>query len=146
MYQMLPQIVVGYKKKEKTMLTDEEIEYGKKHVTYSLKEGGHHEHNDCIRMAYEWLDAQNKIRSPIKKTYALKHIIEKWAGRYVSTTDVDVAAFLHPEISGTYPHFNISARLTEPSVSRLKGISEAHKHDYRKRFESSVYSRSEGGS
>lgn len=42
------------------MLTDEEIEYGKANVKYSLKEGGLHEHNDCIRMAYEWLDAQKK--------------------------------------------------------------------------------------
>ncbi|MCX7094760.1 MAG: hypothetical protein NTY50_15105 [Methylobacter sp.] len=122
------------------MLTDEQIEYGKANVKYSLQEGGHHEHNDCIRMAYEWLDAQKKTKNPTTKTRPLKHIIEKWAGRYVSTTDVDVAAFLHPEIHGTYPHFNISARLMEPSVSRLEGISEAFKQDYRDRFDPSVYS------
>lgn len=122
------------------MLTDEQIEYGKANVKYSLREGGHHEHYDCIRMAYEWLDAQKKIRNPTTKTRPLKHIIEKWAGRYVSTTDVDVAAFLHPEIHGTYPHFNISALLTEPSVSRLEGISEAFRQDYRDRLDPSVYS------
>ena len=91
-------------------------------------------------MAYEWLDAQKKIKNPTTKTYALKHIIEKWAGRYVSTTDVDVAAFLHPETHGTYPHFNISARLTQPSDSRLSGISEALTQGYRDRFDTSVYS------
>ena len=91
-------------------------------------------------MAYEWLDAQKKTKNPTTKARPLKHIIEKWAGRYVSTTDVDVAAFLHPKIHGIYPHFNISARLTEPSVSRLEGISEAFKQDYRDRFDPSVYS------
>lgn len=121
------------------MLTDEAIEAAKSQVKYSLAEGGHHEHNDCIRMAYEWLDAQRKTKLPTKKTYALKHIIEKWAGRYVSTTDVDVAAFMHPEIHGNYPYFNISARLTEPSTNRLKGISEAFKHSNTKKNDSSVY-------
>jgi len=127
-------------KEDVIVLTDEKIEYGTVNVKYSLKDGGHHEHNDCIRMAYEWLDAQKKTKTPTMKTYALKHIIEKWAGRYVSTTDVDVAAFLHPEIFGIYPHFNISARLTKPSDSRLEGISEAFTQGYRDRFSPSVYS------
>lgn len=122
------------------MLTDEQIEYGKSNVIYSLSDGGYHEHNDCIRMAYEWLDAQKKIKNPTSKTRPLKHFVEQWAGRYVSTSDVDVAALLHPDIYGTYPHFNISARLTEPSVSRLEGISQAFKQYYRDRFDPSVYS------
>ncbi|MGE0810289.1 MAG: hypothetical protein AB7N69_06690 [Immundisolibacter sp.] len=122
------------------MLTDNQIEYGKAKVTYSLNEGGRHEHHDCIRMAYEWLDAQKKIKNPTTKTFALKHIIEEWAGRYISTSDVEVAAYLHPEIHGRYPHFNISARLTVPSDSRLSGISEALSQRYRDRFDSSVYS------
>ena len=71
---------------------------------------------------------------------ALKHIIEAWGGRYVSTSDVEVAATLHPEIRGTYPHFNISARLTEPSKNRLAGISEAFKHDYNARHDPKTYS------
>lgn len=120
------------------MLSDEEIEKAKKETKYSLNEP-HHEHNDCIRMAYEWLDAQAKTKNPTTKTYALKHLIEKWAGRYVSTTDVDVAAFMHPDIKGTYPHFNISARLTEPSTLRLKGISESFKHRYRERHDPFAY-------
>lgn len=122
------------------MLTDEQIEYGKTHVEYTLRKGGYHEHNDCIRMAYEWLDAQKKIKSLTTKIRPLKHIIEKWAGRYISDTDVEVAAFLHPEIYGIYPYFNISARLTEPSILRLREISEAFKQDYRRRFDPSIYS------
>ncbi len=125
------------------MLTDQQIEHGKENVKYSLREGGHHEHNDCIRIAYEWLDAQKKLTNSTKKPMSLKHIIEKWAGRYVSTSDVDVAAFLHPDIHGTYPLFNISARLTEPSVQRLNKLSEAFKHDYNDRYDPSIYSSKE---
>ncbi|BCS94749.1 hypothetical protein DSLASN_03810 [Desulfoluna limicola] len=119
-------------------LSDTEIERAKNKTKYSL-DSAHHEHNDCIRIAYEWLDAQEKIKNPTTKTYALKHIIEKWAGRYVSTSDVEVAAVMHPDINGTYPHFNISARLTEPSIKRLKALPEAFKHSYRDRYDPSVY-------
>ncbi|MAD43535.1 MAG: hypothetical protein CMH98_00895 [Oceanospirillaceae bacterium] len=122
------------------MLTDERIEYGKANMEYSLEADVVHEHDDCIRMAYEWLDAQKKIKNPTAKIQPLKHIIEKWAGRYISTSDVEVAAFLHPEIHGTYPYFNISARLTQPSDSRLDGISEALTQDYRESFDKSFYS------
>jgi len=99
----------------------------------------HYEHNDCIRIAYEWLDAQKKIKNPTTKRWTLKHLIEKWAGRYVSTSDVEVAANMHPNIHGKYPNFNISARLTEPSTDRLKNISEAFKHNYREQHDSSIY-------
>ncbi len=121
------------------MLTDEEIEKAKLKTIYSLSDH-HHEHHDCIRIAYEWLDAQKKINNPTRKTYALKHLIEDWAGRYVSTSDVDVAARMHPEIHGKYPHFNISARLTKPSTERLKGISEAFTHDYKEMHSDLNYS------
>ncbi len=106
------------------MLTDEQIEDAKKRVTYSLGEP-HHEHNDCIRIAYEWLDAQERTKGVTRSPRPLKHHIEKWGGRYVSQSDVDVAAELHPDIKGTYPYFNISRRLTLPSESRLDGIGEA---------------------
>lgn len=66
------------------MLSNEAIEAAKKKTKYSLDEA-HHEHTDCIRMAYEWLDAQKKTKNPTTKTYPLKHIIEKWAGRYGKT-------------------------------------------------------------
>jgi hypothetical protein len=87
-----------------------------------------HEHDDCIRIAYEWLDAQRKLRNPRwPRHHALKHHIERWAGRYVSQNDVEVAAELHPEIRGIYPSYNIGA-LIWPSESRLAGIGEAMKH------------------
>ena len=107
------------------MLTDKQIEEAKKEAKYSLGDDILHEHNDCIRMAYEWLDAQRKTKGKSTKPYALKHMIERWAGRYVSASDVDVAAKMHPEIHGKYPFFNISSRLTRPSKDRLNGISEA---------------------
>jgi hypothetical protein len=119
------------------MLSDHVIETAKENTKYS--DAPHHEHNDCIRIAYEWLDAQKRTQNPTSKIYPIKHIIEKWAGRYVSTTDVEVAAQMHSEIKGKYPYFNISSRLTEPSIERLKGISEAFKHSYRERHDKSVY-------
>lgn len=127
------------------MLTEEQISKGKAQTTYSLKEGPHHEHDDCIRLAYEWLDAQTKLEHPNRRrTWALKHIIERWAGRYVSTTDVDVAAELHPDIIGTYPHFNISSKLIFPNERRLLDIGEAGKHphyreDYLDRERNALY-------
>jgi hypothetical protein len=121
------------------MLSDSEIEQGKCETKYSSKETNH-EHLDCIRIAYQWLDAQRKTKGKTTRTMPLKHIIEKWGGRYVSRSDVEVAATLHPEIEGEYPHFNISARLTEPSKERLAGISEAFKHDYNSRHDPNVYS------
>lgn len=125
------------------MLTDDEIEAAKVRTKYSLSEGPHHEHNDCIRIAYEWLDAQQKTKSITKKVYPIKHIIEKWAGRYISRTDVDVAAELHPDIKGKYPNFNISERLTRPNIKRLDDIEEAFTQDYKERHGESSYVREE---
>ncbi|WP_456638531.1 hypothetical protein [Bradyrhizobium sp. USDA 10063] len=90
-----------------------------------------HEHDDCIRIAYEWLDAQTKTKGVMRDRRPLKHIIEDWGGRYVSQSDVEVAAELHPEIRGTYPHFNISARLVLPSDVRLATIPEARTQRYK---------------
>lgn len=120
------------------MLTDAEIDEAKARTAYSL-DGPHHEHNDCIRLAYEWFDAQQTIRSAPRRYLALKHIIEKWAGRYVSTSDVEVAAMLHPRISGRYPNYNISARLVRPNDRRLEGIGEALTHYYRDDIDESRY-------
>jgi len=61
------------------VLTDEQIENGKARVGRQLD--GHHEHNDCIRMAYEWLDAQRTTKTIRNTHQPLKHIIEKWSGR-----------------------------------------------------------------
>ena len=109
------------------ILTDEQIEEAKKRVLYGLGEA-HHEHNDCVRIAYEWLDAQDTILSKQPRAFALKHLIEKWGGRYVSQSDVEVAAYLHPRIRGSYPYYNISSRLTLPAEDRLDGIGEAFTH------------------
>lgn len=98
------------------MLTDQQIEAGKKTATHTIREKLH-EHNDCIRFAYEWLDAQIKTKGVQKKPHDLKHLIQRWAGRYVSSSDVEVAAHLHPDIRGQYPYFNISSKLTpKPST------------------------------
>lgn len=90
-----------------------------------------HEHDDCIRIAHEWFDAQTITKVPTRKNMAIKHIIENWAGRYISKSDVEVAAALHPKIRGIYPHFNIDARLTRPSDSRLADIPEAKTQHYK---------------
>jgi hypothetical protein len=70
---------------------------------------------------------------------ALKHIIERWAGRYVSQSDVEVAAALHPGITGSYPNFNLSKRLVLPNDRRLVGIGEALSQDYRAHLDREVY-------
>lgn len=105
------------------MITKEQIEKAKQEVI--LKGSGHHEHDDCIRIAYEWLDAQKKTKNPRNVSHGLKYLIERWSGRYVSESDVEIAAHLHPEITGRHPFYNISSRLTEPSVDRLKNIAQA---------------------
>lgn len=125
------------------MLTDKEIDAAKARTKYSSREEPHHEHSDCVRIAYEWLDAQSKIKGVTKKTYQLKHFIERWAGRYVSQMDVDVAAELHSEIKGTYPNFNISTRLTRPNFKRLEGVGEAFTQNYKERPSDSPYSKEE---
>jgi hypothetical protein len=119
------------------MLTDEQIEAAKRSTPHTLD--AHHEHNDCIRLAYEWLDAQKLLRAPNTKFRPLKHIIEKWAGRYVSQTDVEVAAALHPGIIGKYPNFNISSRMVRPNDRRLAGIGEALTQGYRDRINETTY-------
>lgn len=123
------------------MLTDKQIDCAKKKL-YRLG-GTYHEHNDCIRIAYEWLDAQLKTKGLIRKHFDLKHIIEAWAGRYVSQDDVELAAFLHPDVRGRYPKYNINSKLVFPSQNRLISINEALKHpDYTFRY-TSVYNSSE---
>lgn len=122
------------------MLTDEEIENVKTNFKYKHPDDVLHEHNDCIRMAYEWLDAQFTRKTPSKKFRPLKHIIEKWAGRYISQSDVEIAAAMHPRINGKYPDFNLSSKLVLPSDNRLIGIGEAKTQSYRDRLDAKVYS------
>jgi len=126
------------------MLTEEQIAQAKAATRYSTGEA-HHEHDDCIRIAYEWLDAQNTIISKPTHSYALKHLIEKWGGRYVSQSDVDVAAALHPKISGLYPRFNLSAKLVLPDIRRLDGLNEAFTQGYQDRMTFECYASREDG-
>lgn len=107
------------------MLTDAQIE---KAFKVLAKKDAHYEHPDCVRIAYEWLDAQKKLKHPRQHSAPLKHIIESWGGRYVSQSDVEVAAYLHKDIIGEYSRYNISARLVRPSLERLEGIGEALTH------------------
>jgi hypothetical protein len=120
------------------MLSDEEIDYAIS-ITNS-SDVAIHEHRDCIRLAYEWIDAQKKRANINRKSaFPLKHIIESWGKRYVSQADVEVAANLHPDIKGRYPYYNISARLTKPSEIRLLNIGEAGKHQGYGRYDESEF-------
>jgi hypothetical protein len=85
---------------------------------------------DAILIAYEWLDAQEKIRSINENNIALKHQIENWASRYVSASDVEVAAALHPNIIGSYQFYNISKKYILPNKNRIKHIPSAFKMSY----------------
>lgn len=125
---------------EAILLTDKQIDAEKAKLDIP---DAHHEHNDCIRICYEWLDAQVKTKHPQNADYPLKHLIEKWAGRYVSASDVQVAASLHTDINGNYPRFNISSRLTEPSVNRLEDIGQANTQGQRESHRPADYSRQE---
>lgn len=125
-------------RKSRGRLTTKDIARGKAAASYR-SDDRHHESDDCIVMAYEWLDAQVITKGVTKTTRPIKHIIEKWSGRYVSSSDVTVAATLHPDIKGVYPHFSISSRLVEPSKDRLLGVEQAFKHDYHDRFDPKAY-------
>lgn len=134
------------------MLTDDEIENAKKetkrvkktYIKWCIEQPPFHEHNDCIRIAYEWLDAQKKIKTiPKNLRYSsLKEVIEEWAGRYVSKFDVEVAATLHPDIKGEYPFYNFSQSfLTEPSRDRLDSINEAFTQSYNEHHDPKLYNK-----
>lgn len=120
------------------VLTDEEIEAAKFQAV--ITDDRLHEHPDCVRIAYQWLDAQRTVQSPQRRFRALKHMIEHWGGRYVSQADVEVAAFLHPRIRGRYPDFNLSGRLVKPSDHCLDEIGEAMTQvNYREQLAEDVY-------
>ncbi|MCP2223402.1 MULTISPECIES: hypothetical protein [Bradyrhizobium] len=112
-----------------TKLTAAEIADAKKRVQYRHA-NVEDEHDDCVRIAYQWLDAQILTKRMLSRSYPLKNIIEIWGGRHIEASDVEVAAELHPKIRGKYPHFNFSARLTFPSGRRLANIAEARTQDY----------------
>ncbi|UFW88400.1 hypothetical protein BjapCC829_07620 [Bradyrhizobium barranii] len=111
------------------MLTPAEIAAAKTRINYQPGNVLHAE-DDSVRIAYQWLDAQIITKRKLRAGYPLKEIIEIWGGRFVASSDVWVAAELHPRIQGTYPQFAISSRLTLPSCRRLVGIGKARTKDY----------------
>lgn len=115
------------------MLTADEIAKAKSVHAYPAGEEPNHEHDDCIRIAYQWLDAQPKLSRTTRHSFVdLKGLIEHWGGRYVSRHDVEVAAALHPKIFGAYPYFNLGSKRVFPSFDRLANIPEANSQpDYR---------------
>ncbi len=113
------------------MITNKQIEDAKKRVTYSHPpKDVVHEHDDCIRIAYDWLDAQVKRKTVNYRQGVSKHAIEQWGGRYVSVSDLEVAIELHSGVSGTYPHINVSSRWILPNDRRLAGIGQARTQGY----------------
>jgi hypothetical protein len=83
---------------------------------------------DSVRIAYAWLDAQKTTGKKGCTFLRLKHIIEAWGGRYVSSNDVTTAAYIHHRITGTHPGYNLSNNLTYPCHKRLKSVVEAYTH------------------
>ena len=109
-------------------LTKERIQQAKESIRYT-EYSPHHEHDDCVRIAYEFLSAQPVLSQPPPRHkrglfYSLKSIIEHWAGRYVSTDDVKLAARILG-LKGEYPFYNIPIAKTRPLTSRLTNIKEA---------------------
>lgn len=92
-----------------------------------------------ILIAYEWLDAQPKIKGPQDRSFNLKNIIAEWGKCYLVEGAVIVAAHLHPQISGTYPYYNLGLRLILPKVERISDIPEAFTHCFSKKNYSYVY-------
>lgn len=101
-----------------------------------------------VRIAAVWLRAQQRTRSRCGTTYALKHLIEATAGRYVSRDDVEDAAKLIG-LPGEYPWFRMSARLTLPRLAEFAAIPEAFTHpsymDKVEQYYEFPYSRSADG-
>jgi hypothetical protein len=82
---------------------------------------------DMVRLSIAWLSAQTRIKRPNKLPIAQKHMIERWAGRYIPAPAVMVAARLLG-IKGPYPYLAISSKFTKPHPRRCEGILEAGLH------------------
>jgi hypothetical protein len=116
----------------KKMLTDKQIEEAKKRALYQQEYGTPRttpdDHNDSVRIAYEWLDAQRKMKKA--SCWPCKHIVEGWGKRHIPWFAVAVAAELHPKVFGAYPFLNIAKQLVLPSTKRLEGIGQAGRDHY----------------
>lgn len=101
-----------------------------KKVKYCNDKNPYHEHDDCVRIAMEFLDAQPLLVSVPPRhnrslRYSLKSMVEHWAGRYVSAADVRLAGKMM-KLKGNYPFYNIPIKKTKPHHSRLSEIPEAY--------------------
>lgn len=112
-----------------TMLTGEQIAAAKRQVRYRYPDDILHEHDDCIRMCYEWLSAQRHTTSSHGRGVAgFRSLIMHWAGSYVSKDDVDVALVMLPRLIVTMHDSNLSRKLVLPKDSRLEGIGQVMRH------------------
>ena len=107
------------------MLTADQIREARSQTYYTVPDGKPTKCDDCVRLAFEWLDAQARTKSPNTRYWSLKHLVEDWSGMHISRTDVEVAAHLHGLI-GLYPNYNIHTKWVEPSLKRLEGIARAN--------------------
>lgn len=120
------------------MLSDETIALAKARANYA----GFvpvHQNNDCIRIAYAWLDAQIKTAVPSEVPMSQRGLIRSWGGALVMYGDIIVAAEMHPDIHGIYPSLNLSSELTLPDPVRLVNIAGANEHPALKQFDTSRF-------
>lgn len=120
--------------KKKFMLSDETIALAKARANYA----GFvpvHQSNDCIRIAYAWLDAQIKTSAPSEVPVSQRGLIRSWGGALVMYGDIIVAAELHSDIHGIYPRLNLSRELTLPDPARLANVAGANEHPALKQFD-----------
>ncbi|MGY1490532.1 hypothetical protein ACW4YW_14070 [Methylobacillus pratensis] len=120
------------------MLSDETIALAKARANYA----GFvpvHQNNDCIRIAYAWLDAQIKTTMPSEVPVSQRGLIRSWGGALVMYGDIIVAAEMHPDIHGIYPNLSLSRELTLPDPARLADIAGANEHPALKQFDPSRF-------
>ena len=108
------------------MLTDEQIKSAIDEMGIYF---GADEPYDHIRMAYEWLDAQEKTKRVMSKSVMFnselptpRQMCIDWCGWFMCENAFAIAAYMHPEIKGEYPRFNISSKYTLPRIERINGM------------------------
>lgn len=112
----------------KHTLPSETIEKAKREIEYMWDDKGFHQHDDCVRIAFEWLSAQKRTKT-ISGHFSHKHDMERWAGRYVCSHDVELAAHILgiPVKNG---RMGISKNTVLPCFSRLDLIEQVNIHVY----------------
>lgn len=124
-------------------ISSEQIAEAKEKVDYDPASSVHHKNDDAIRIAYEWLDAQTRTKSVNRKYIVSNNLIPCWGGLYVSRSDIEVAAFLHPEIKGKHRYYNIGKLLVLPNDVRLENIKSAKTQSYTVHHPEKIYKRQE---